>query len=536
MALTSSAPPPLLTIKFFFIKKNVPKKAFLEFRMNALASSIQIQSVEIQPGEKILISFPVDPSEPLVYLSVGDSWQDFPSLASLPLCERRKWLHVAALKEITNSNLFQCWLVATDPLPQPRLFQGITSLGNCPLVSLFTTTFRSKERIKRPYRSLLSQTYNNWEWVILDDSGDDDVTYQECIVPLSDPRIKKFRQEKRCGYIGTVKRRAAGLCSGKILIELDHDDDLTPQCLERIVMAFITDPQCGFVYSDATEVNEVSLTPHWYGWEYGYGYGTFWRQWIHFLGRWQNVARTPDTNWQTIQHLASLPNHPRAWLAECYHAVGGHRVGLGVADDYDLLIRTLLCTQSKRIPHLTYIQYRNEGGNNQTVIRNAQIQTMCKMLHNFYSFRIDQRILALGMYTLEKYTPKNRDLWTKIYEMGEADTDERLTWLNATHWDVNKTSHLVLFTSPATPAQKKILDSLIKSCVEKMWIDVEVVIVGRISDDLIHSYASQNPDGVIRWWPLHKETFTHDHMLKWAREIKSGGRENLIDLNESLHS
>ncbi|MGR5908163.1 glycosyltransferase family A protein [Bacillus paranthracis] len=42
---------------------------------------------------------------------------------------------------------------------------------------MFTASYKPKEKIKRPYRSLLNQTYSHWEWVIVDDSGDNDETY-----------------------------------------------------------------------------------------------------------------------------------------------------------------------------------------------------------------------------------------------------------------------------------------------------------------------------------------------------------------------
>ena len=52
------------------------------------------------------------------------------------------------------------------------------------------------------------------------------------------PVLRRYRQDSRNGYIGATKRYAAGLCTGEILVEVDHDDDLTPDCLEKIVNAF----------------------------------------------------------------------------------------------------------------------------------------------------------------------------------------------------------------------------------------------------------------------------------------------------------
>jgi hypothetical protein len=62
---------------------------------------------------------------------------------------------------------------------------------------------------------------------------------------------------------------------GEILVELDHDDELTPDALSSIVLAF-DDQQVGFVYSDWCEIlpsGESGVYPD--GWAFGYG-GKYW--------------------------------------------------------------------------------------------------------------------------------------------------------------------------------------------------------------------------------------------------------------------
>ena len=85
--------------------------------------------------------------------------------------------------------------------------------------------------------------------------------------------MRRFRQDHRNGYIGATKRYAAGLCTGEILVEVDHDDELTPDCLEKIVHTFQKHPECGFAYGETTEVYVGSNDAQWYGWDCGCGYG-----------------------------------------------------------------------------------------------------------------------------------------------------------------------------------------------------------------------------------------------------------------------
>lgn len=444
------------------------------------------------PGEKLTdVAYTKNPR---VYVSLGPEWQEFEALQKLPLHERKRWLHYSSSEEIQPNKLFYCWLKCTDPLPENRTIPNTKFSSKTPLVSVFTASYRSKDKIQRPYRSLLSQTYTNWEWVIVDDSGDEDETYKNSLLSLDDPRVRRYRQDSRNGYIGAIKRYAAGLCTGEILVEVDHDDELTPDCLEKIVKAFQEHPECGFAYGDCTEVYEENNHAHWYGWDCGYGYSLHYRVWIHKMNRWQNVQKHSTINGNTLRHLVGLPNHPRAWTRDCYHLVGGHREELLVADDYDMLIRTFLCTKYVAIPDLLYIQYRNKGGDNSTFLRNRQIQILVNELKNYYHQRIYTKVKELGMPEL---VPYNR------------------IWLTAPDDLARKTAHIInenaskasiLFPIPysCSESDQKQLYSTLQKGLETNFKDIEVVVVGNVPAE-IEAYAAKAPMGAIRWWPMEAD-------------------------------
>jgi len=469
------------------------------------------------------------PRDPYVYMSVGASWAACDGLARLPLHARRRWMHFAALNDVLPEYAFYCWLKATDPLPPARMqhvaelmrspsLAALTraSLGASndepqPLVSVFTPAYRSRDKILRPYRSLRAQTYSNWEWVIVDDSGDDERTYREALLPLDDPRIRRFRQEARSGYIGDVKRQAASLCTGEILVEVDHDDDLTPDCLQRIVSAARRHPECGFFYSDCCETWAENGHPHWYGWDCGFGFGMAYRVWVPLLDRWQNACRTPSLNWRTIRHLMGLANHPRAWTRECYHLVGGHRGELSVADDYDLIVRTFLCTRMLRIPHMTYIQYRNHGWDNFTSKRNKQIQTLVAHIGRYYGERIDQRLTELGMPRIDAAR------YARVWTTGEQDALR----VGGEITDFDPNVETVVFPLPdvqgtpacgeetagdADKAQQAAWDALAAALAEQHargWQCAEFIVVGMVPP-VVEAYAREAPPGAIRWWQMER--------------------------------
>ncbi len=76
-----------------------------------------------------------------------------------------------------------------------------------PLLSLFTPAYKSGSKIRVPYESLLKQTYQNWEWVIYDDSP---VERTETWAELSalrdrDVRVRVYKSDRNDAYIGSVK-------------------------------------------------------------------------------------------------------------------------------------------------------------------------------------------------------------------------------------------------------------------------------------------------------------------------------------------
>jgi O-antigen biosynthesis protein len=490
---------PLLTTHLFVSKKE-SFDGLEELIIRLTESRITVQTYG--PNDELRN---IKPKNPRVYISIGPGWEEFTTLNSLPNYERKRWLHYNSPTEIQPYKLFHCWLKYTDPLPENITFPTTRFSSDTPLVSVFTASYKSKDKILRPYRSLLNQTYSNWEWVIVDDSGDNDETYNQSLLNLDDPRVRRYRQDSRNGYIGAIKRYAAGLCTGEILVEVDHDDELTPDCLEKIVKAFQQNPECGFAFGDCTEVYVGSHHAHWYGWDCGFGYSIYYRVWIHKMNRWQNAQKHTTINGNTIRHLVGLPNHPRAWTRNCYHLVGGHREELLVADDYDMLVRTFLCTKYVAIPDLLYIQYRNEHGDNSTFQRNQQIQILVKELFNYYRQRINTRVKELE---LPEYLPYNR-----IWETA-PDHPMRKSAHNI-HEDSSRVS--ILFPIPyASPIKEHTqLTETLQKGIETHFKDLEVVVIGRIPPE-IEFFASKAPIGAVRWWPM-KQSDSLETCIEYAK-------------------
>lgn len=328
---------------------------------------------------------------------------DYPRLLAMPMEVRRRWIHFGDegtdLGEVAD-RVMDCFLGVVDRSQPSRL----------PLVSVFTPVFRTGERILRPYQSLVDQTYSNWEWVIVDDSGPDEEETRTILSSLADRdhRVRVFRSDRHCGVIGEVKRRCCGLARGGILVELDHDDELTENCLADVVEAFATFPDAGFAYSDCAEVFESGLNAT-YGESFAFHFGTYRHE--EYRGRVYNVMNYPDINAKTARHIVSMPNHVRAWTREGYDGAGGHSPDVHVADDFELCVRTFLTTRMVHIKRFGYIQHLGDSGENTQRRRNAEIQRLVRYFSNYYDHRIHERLEELGVDDFI-WTEEGRD-WSR---------------------------------------------------------------------------------------------------------------------------
>lgn len=251
------------------------------------------------------------------------------------------------------------------------------------MISVVTPTYNTPaEVLARTWASLRAQTFTDWEWVVYDDSPGLEV-HRQLYGFCADERyrVRVFRPHTPSGgNIGAVKRDAFMLAHGDVIVELDHDDELTPDALEWVDEAF-NDHQIGFAYSDWCEIlpsGESGRYPD--GWAFGYG-GHYWD---HNHQVW--AMRTAPINNTTLRHIVSVPNHLRAWRTSLYHELGGHDTGLPIADDYELIVRTVLSTECLHIERMLYKQHI--GAHTAQRQRNDLIQSLVHEIAVHYDEQI----------------------------------------------------------------------------------------------------------------------------------------------------
>lgn len=342
---------------------------------------------------------------PDVIITKGESWENFPELANMPLQFRRKWINVTedTLAGEVGQIAYQC---SMESMLNPD------GLEDSSMISYFTPIYNTGEKLFNTYQSLRDQTYSNWEWVIVNDSTDGGKTLKIAeSIAAKDPRVRLYDfREKSGGNIGEVKWRCCSLAKGFILAELDHDDLLVPWCTEDLYKAAKKHPEAGFFFNDTLEVDENwnSLT---YPDGFALGYGSYRKE--EYAGKIMDVSNQQNINPKTIRHIVGVPNHVRAWRRSTYFEIGGHNRSLVIADDYELVVRTFLKTIICKIPKLGYLQflYNNANGQNTHNLSRADIQRRVRTISYYYNEQIKKRFDELELkdwaYDENPYAPLN---------------------------------------------------------------------------------------------------------------------------------
>ena len=320
----------------------------------------------------------------IITIGSKESWVD---LLYMPFFIRKKWVHFDEFdpKRIASAIISTFKTNTLEREDAPALF------------SFFTCTHCSDaKKIKRLYDSMRNQTYNEWDWFIIDDSPND--TVEKIINDLQDVRITLVKNATMDGNIGMNKHMAAMMCDGDFLLEVDHDDELTPDCLETILNANKAFPNTDFFYSLCLEMKHPEYVPIIYGKGWGWGEGLTKTEAVN--GVKYTFSATPGINPFSIRTIYAQPNHIRVWKRDFYHKIGGHNVNYSVLDDQELIVRTFLHGEMTKIDKVLYIQHeegeRIDGDSNTQSVRFAEIQRTAFLLLETYDKKIHDRILELN--------------------------------------------------------------------------------------------------------------------------------------------
>lgn len=116
------------------------------------------------------------------------------------------------------------------------------------LFSVLIANYNNGRFLDAAIQSVFSQTYENWELIIVDDFSTDKISKNVYSQYSNNPRIHIFFHDENKG-VGYTKRELIQLSHGDIFAFLDADDELYPNALEIMVDAHSKNPDCSLIHS-----------------------------------------------------------------------------------------------------------------------------------------------------------------------------------------------------------------------------------------------------------------------------------------------
>jgi glycosyltransferase involved in cell wall biosynthesis len=122
-----------------------------------------------------------------------------------------------------------------------------------PIVSVITPTYNRASTIHNAIGSVLGQTYQDWELIVVDDGSTDNT--KKIVLAYNDPRIIYLQQANG----GPAKARNFGVSKarGTWVMYLDSDDELMPQCIETMLDWANKNPETVFAFPRSKRTLEL---------------------------------------------------------------------------------------------------------------------------------------------------------------------------------------------------------------------------------------------------------------------------------------
>jgi len=229
-----------------------------------------------------------------------------------------------------------------------------------PLVSVLLSVFNDEKYIYESIRSILCQTFEDFELIVIDDASNDHTA--EILASFSDPRIRISRNSTNLGLTRSLNI-GLDLCKGKYIARMDSDDISHPERFARQVDFLEKHPSIGVL---GTNYERITIE-----------------------GTHTGKVRTHRSDWELVHWLINFENpisHPTVCLrTNLIRQVGGYDENFRYTQDYDLWGRLARITHLANLPE-TLLYYRS-GHENQISTNNLNLQKE-------YELKIRQRIVS----------------------------------------------------------------------------------------------------------------------------------------------
>jgi glycosyltransferase involved in cell wall biosynthesis len=271
-------------------------------------------------------------------------------------------------------------------------------------VSVVTPSYNQGEFIEETILSVLNQTYQNIEYIIIDGGSTDNSV---AIIKKYEDKLKYWISEKDKGQSDALNK-GFKIATGEFLCWINSDDILYPDFIEKRLKEFKLNPNIDLIYGDVEQGIETSKKVLRKGWQ---------------------------TNFDTILNTGfiPIPQQSAIWKRDILKKVGFLDIKLHVLLDFDYFFRISHKANIKYIPG-TVAFFRNHPDSKSIKLKLKWIEEIERFITEpSYTASVkNDRALALLKYNLNKW----------IYDLAIEIDDQKI---KQKYWAILMEAHSVRF-------------------------------------------------------------------------------------------
>lgn len=221
------------------------------------------------------------------------------------------------------------------------------------LVSIVLPVYNGADHVASSIDSILNQTYQNWELIIVNDCSTDETLEIATAYQKKDPRIRVLSNERNLKLPHSLNVGFAQ-AKGEYYTWTSDDNMYMPEALSRLSQELDCDSDCVMVYSNMTEIDAEG-------------------------------KELPTGKRLSPEHIVNGNVFGASFLyrAETAKQIGDYDVNLFLAEDYDYWIRIYCTGKIKYIDESLYYYRRHAGSLTETKKALIGTQTYKTLEKNF---------------------------------------------------------------------------------------------------------------------------------------------------------
>lgn len=243
-------------------------------------------------------------------------------------------------------------------------------------VSVIIPTYNRARLLKRSIQSVLNQTYQDFEIIIVDDGSNDNI--EDVVNSFNNDKIRYIRHGENRGP-GAARNTGIELAESDYIAFQDSDDEWLPWKIEKQMQCFeASSPQVGVVYTGLWRVkgNKKFYIPS------------------------HRIAKKEGDIHDIICRCNFVAAPTAVVRKECFRKAGMFDEGLPQFEDWELWIRISRYYQFKYVNEPLIISYHTSGSvNEQGVLTEAEATRLILEKH-IEEFEKDKRLLAQYRYVI----------------------------------------------------------------------------------------------------------------------------------------